>query len=89
LFLHVNLALAQSWTKSTAPELFWFSVASSADGIRLVAVINGGGIYTWQSAFQSLPVFNLEVTGVDAVLSWPFYAADFALQQNINLAMTN
>lgn len=33
-----NPALAQTWTQTTAPTSCWFSVASSADGNRLIAV---------------------------------------------------
>ncbi len=37
-----------SWsvTKTSAPTANWISVASSADGEKLTAVINGGGIWT-------------------------------------------
>lgn len=31
-------ALAQTWTQTTAPTSCWFSIASSADGRRLIAV---------------------------------------------------
>ncbi len=36
-----------SWTLTSAPSpVTWHSVASSADGTKLVAVIQSGGIYT-------------------------------------------
>jgi len=41
--------LAQTWVQTTAPSNFWFSVASSADGSKLVAVnkgLNGESIWT-------------------------------------------
>lgn len=33
---------AQTWTQTSAPDLNWHAVASSADGTRLVAVVGGG-----------------------------------------------
>ena len=39
-------AFAQNWTQTSAPITNWNSVASSSDGNKLVAVVNGGGIYT-------------------------------------------
>jgi hypothetical protein len=37
---------AQEWTATGAPATNWSSVASSADGSKLVAAVNGGFIYT-------------------------------------------
>jgi hypothetical protein len=37
---------AQEWTATSAPATNWSSVASSADGSKLVAAVNGGLIYT-------------------------------------------
>ena len=34
------------WTQTSAPHLGWLSVASSSDGTKLAAVVDGGGIYT-------------------------------------------
>jgi len=39
-------AFAQTWTKTSAPTNNWSSVALSADGKKVVAVISGSGIYT-------------------------------------------
>src|SRR5262249_44888770 len=36
-----------TWTSNNVPDAF--AVASSADGGKLVAVVNGGGIWTYQS----------------------------------------
>ena len=46
LFIVVNPAFAQMWTQTTAPMANWVSVASSADGSKLVAAVKGGPIYT-------------------------------------------
>jgi hypothetical protein len=41
--LTANLALAQTWIQTSAPaDTNWISIASSADGSKLVAVANGG-----------------------------------------------
>jgi hypothetical protein len=45
-FTAVNLAFAQTWTLTSASNNYWQGVVSSADGVKLVAVANGGGIYT-------------------------------------------
>jgi len=34
------------WPQSCAPSTNWTSIASSADGVRLAAVVSGGAIYT-------------------------------------------
>jgi photosystem II stability/assembly factor-like uncharacterized protein len=38
--------VTSSWTASGASDAFWYDIASSADGTKMVAVINGGGIDT-------------------------------------------
>jgi photosystem II stability/assembly factor-like uncharacterized protein len=40
--LTANFALAQTWTQTSAPVTNWISIASSADGSKLVAAANGG-----------------------------------------------
>src|SRR6185503_7225576 len=37
---------AQPWIQTSAPITNWSSVACSADGTKLVATVDGGGIYT-------------------------------------------
>ena len=37
--------VGRTWTPRESSRI-WFSVASSADGTKLVAVVNGGQIYT-------------------------------------------
>jgi hypothetical protein len=39
--LFVMPAVAQTWTQTFAPTNFWWSIASSADGSKLVALIGG------------------------------------------------
>lgn len=46
VFMQGNYAFAQSWMITGAPSEDWTSVASSADGSKLIAVCSGGRIYT-------------------------------------------
>jgi len=46
LLLVVDPALAQTWTQTSAPDNYWQSVASSADGTRLAAGIATGPVFT-------------------------------------------
>jgi len=41
-----SLAFGQPWTPTSAPVQFWSSVASSADGTKLVAVAGDGNVHT-------------------------------------------
>jgi hypothetical protein len=45
LFCAVFNVPAQTWTQTTAPTNGWYSIASSADGTKLVAVADSGPIY--------------------------------------------
>jgi len=75
--------IAQTWTQTGAPSNFWASVASSADGTKLVAAVGGGalgGIYvttnsgiTWM--LTSAPVLNWASVACSADGS-KFVAAD-------------
>ncbi|MGD0349624.1 MAG: hypothetical protein ABSB84_04825 [Verrucomicrobiota bacterium] len=42
----IDSTFAKTWTQSNAPTNDWASIASSADGSKLAAVVDGGGIYT-------------------------------------------
>jgi hypothetical protein len=42
----INPVSAQIWTPTGAPTNYWNSIASSADGAKLVAAVYAGGIYT-------------------------------------------
>src|SRR5437667_2915888 len=46
LLIVVNPGSAQTWTLTSAPIASWKAVASSADGTKLVAAIQGGSICT-------------------------------------------
>ena len=44
--LTAHFAPAQTWTQTSALNNYWYAIASSADGTKLVAEVVGGGIYT-------------------------------------------
>jgi hypothetical protein len=46
MLLLADFAFAQTWTQTSAPIRAWTSVASSADGIKLIAVAGSTPIYT-------------------------------------------
>jgi len=41
-----NSTHGQTWTLTSAPSNKWYSVASSADGTKVIAAVNPGSIYT-------------------------------------------
>ena len=66
-----NPALAQTWTQTSAPITNWTSVASSADGTKLVALVYGGPIYkstnsgaTW--TITTAPITNWQAAAASA-----------------------
>jgi len=59
----VNLASAQDWTVTSAPSSPWTSVASSADGIKVVAT--GGRVNGFGTRFP-LPIY----TSADSGATW-------------------
>jgi photosystem II stability/assembly factor-like uncharacterized protein len=63
LFVVAQIASAQIWTQTSAPSNNWASVASSADGSKLVAAASTGLIYISTNSganwtFTSAPVGN-------------------------------
>ncbi|MBI3850930.1 MAG: hypothetical protein HY298_11740 [Verrucomicrobia bacterium] len=68
----VNLAFAQTWTQTSAPITNWTSVASSADGTKLVAVVGGvpgGSIHTSTNSGATWTPSSAPVTNWTAVAS--------------------
>ncbi|HXJ72251.1 MAG TPA: hypothetical protein VNM37_05345 [Candidatus Dormibacteraeota bacterium] len=63
------------------------SIASSADGNKLLVSAYGGGIYTWQSTPE--PGLNISSAGSAFVLSWLIPAMPFVLQENTELTTAN
>ena len=52
-----------------------------------MAVVNGGGIYTWQST--PAPALSISVSGGNLLLSWIVPSMPFVLQENSSLATPN
>jgi hypothetical protein len=48
--IYTSTNSGQTWVSNNLPVVSWTSVASSADGNKLAATINGGGIYTTTNA---------------------------------------
>lgn len=84
-----------NWMTNSTPistrNMNWKAIASSADGGRLVAAVNPGGIWIG----QLLPDLGISVSvnnnTDNATLSWPSlpYIASFALQHNSDLSTAN
>jgi hypothetical protein len=62
LFTVVHLGGAQPWAASDAPELTWAALASSADGLRLMAGVNAGSYF-------GLPVAPIYIS-TNAGVTW-------------------
>jgi photosystem II stability/assembly factor-like uncharacterized protein len=76
-----------TWITNNVPKANWGSVASSADGSKLVAAMLPGQVYTWQYR----PTLCLSSSRTNSAVFWacsPF-AMGYVLQQNSDLASTN
>jgi hypothetical protein len=68
----LNPAFAQTWTQTMASMAFWSSVASSADGTKLVAVFanySGSGIFTSTDSGNTWTSNNVSGGGWTSVAS--------------------
>jgi photosystem II stability/assembly factor-like uncharacterized protein len=79
--IYVSTNLWETWTSNNIPA---HCVASSADGNKLVAAANLGGIYTLQTTPS--PQLNLTPTNGSFKLSWLIPSTNFVMQQSSNLA---
>ena len=83
----ISIDAGATWASSAVPAT---SVASSADGAKLVMVgnlSNYGLIYTRQTT--PTPSLSIAPASTNAVLSWIIPSLPFALQQNLDLTTTN
>jgi photosystem II stability/assembly factor-like uncharacterized protein len=61
----INSAPGQTWTQTSAPSNYWQSVATSADGANLVALVNPGTIYiSTNSGTSWIGVVDLQLSHV-------------------------
>ncbi|HVU27256.1 MAG TPA: hypothetical protein VHG71_05910 [Verrucomicrobiae bacterium] len=88
LSTYVSTDFGATWTTNVLPSIdYWASVkplASSADGNKLVAVVNGGGI--WTSQTTPMPQLNLATTDSNLKFSWLVPSTNFVLQQSSDLS---
>jgi hypothetical protein len=81
-----------TWAPGSSPVQRWIAVASSGDGTRLAAVIDGlgaGQIYTLEPPVIA-PLLGIQLTDpATLTLSWPSSSPGFALQGNDDLRTTN
>jgi hypothetical protein len=76
-----------TWTSNTTLNLGQTSVASSANGNKLVVSSSFGGIFTLQST--PAPAMNIAPADTNLLLSWVIPSTNFVLQQNLDLATAN
>lgn len=84
-----SIDFGATWMLTTAPSNDWHSIASSADGTKLVIVdrgetTGGGGIYVWQP-----PQLSIGSSDAGIAITWPTNVGNFVLQENPDLATTN
>ena len=79
-----------TWISNNAPITSWTSVASSADGNKMVAV---GGDLIYSTQITPAPTLNITPTNGNLMLSWIIPSTNFVLLQSCDLqswtAMTN
>jgi len=74
-----------TWQTNNAPNKTWNSVACSADGGKLVAVVGyGGSIYTSQTTLS--PQLHGSPASTNLTLAWTVPSTNFVLQQSTDLS---
>ena len=90
VLLGIVSTFGQTWTQTSAPTDHWWSIASSADGDKLAAVVtgaNGGNI--WTSQVTPSPQLNLAPSTTNLTLAWTIPSTNFVLEQNADLTAGN
>jgi hypothetical protein len=82
--VYTSTNLGMTWTSNCVPVQDWNSVASSADGNKLMAVVYGGGIWTLQTTPS--PQLNLTLSDTKLALAWIIPSMNFVLQQSADLS---
>ncbi|MGA2854104.1 MAG: hypothetical protein ABSE90_08245, partial [Verrucomicrobiota bacterium] len=81
--IYVSTDFGLTWTTNISPSAYWSSVVSSADGTKLAAAVNGGGIYISEST--PAPSMNIKPTTGNLTLSWIVPSTNFVMQQSSDL----
>ena len=86
--IYLSTNFGATWAKTGAPIADWYSVATSLDASKFVAVVFGGAIYNSQTPVQ-LQITNYLADSIR--LSWTnnTAATGFRAQQKSDLAATN
>lgn len=81
--IYISTDLGTTWITNVSPSQAWQTIASSADGDKLVAASWANGIWT----AQTIPTPNLNITPGNAALkiSWVVPSTNFVLQQSFDL----
>ena len=84
-YIYTSTNSGATWQTNDAPNVTWTAVASSADGNKLVAVVEyvGGGVYTLQT--KPSPQLSLAPKNTNVALSWLIPSTNFVLQQSSDL----
>jgi hypothetical protein len=72
-----------TWSSSGQPVTGRQAIASSADGNKLAAIVNGGGIYAWQATPS--PKSNITPSDSGLRISWIVPSMPFVLQEAADL----
>jgi hypothetical protein len=83
--IYISTNAGATWAAASAPTNYWHSVASSADGSKLSAVANGGGI--WVSQYALTPRLQIAPGNGPFKLSWTVPSTNFVLQHTADLAL--
>jgi hypothetical protein len=80
-----------TWVAASVPAANWKAVAGSANGAALVAVVQGGVIFSLISEVQTpaVPALQIQLVQGNVVLAWPAGGAAVVLQQSTNLLGSN
>jgi hypothetical protein len=76
-----------TWMTNDVPQGALVGLASSADGGKLVGVVQRGQIYTWQTTVA--PELTIAPAGSNVMLSWVVPSTPFHLEKNLNAATAN
>jgi hypothetical protein len=85
----VSSDVGKSWSQASLPSYLtnWNAVASSADGYKIYASLNGGGIYTFQA--NPSPVLGITGSDSDLTFSWIIPSLPFQLEQTPDVTSGN